>query len=174
MLFLLLHVSFGTDSLLDKDIKERLMEQVFSVLAVQADDQQAYLAFHRAESEKRLSAQRANVRLEREAAEAAARAAAVKRPIRPVPPRKPTTTSDAIGAAAVSSSSEESQQQSQSIAGASSSPTPDDVIPAPKEPCSAERIAVRVALTTTMCGYVIVFISNSLLNFMSLCFDLGN
>jgi len=46
--------SFGTDSLLDKDIKERLMEQVFSVLPVMADDQQAYIAYHKAESEKRL------------------------------------------------------------------------------------------------------------------------
>eukprot|EP01034_Spumella_vulgaris_P030345 gene30346-37546_t len=50
--------SFGTDSPLDKDIKERLMEQVFSILPVMADDQQAYLAHHKAESEKRLVAQR--------------------------------------------------------------------------------------------------------------------
>jgi hypothetical protein len=46
--------SFGTDSMLDKDIKERLMEQVFSILPVMPDDQQAYLAHHKAESEKRL------------------------------------------------------------------------------------------------------------------------
>lgn len=49
-----LNRSFGTDSLLDKDIKERLMEQVFNVLPVMPDDQQAYMAHHKAESEKRL------------------------------------------------------------------------------------------------------------------------
>lgn len=48
--------SFGTDSPLDKDIKDRLMRQVFSVLPVMADDQAAYTAFHKAESEKRLIA----------------------------------------------------------------------------------------------------------------------
>lgn len=50
--------SFGTDSPLDKDIKERLMQQVFSVLPVMADDQLAYNAFHKAEAEKRLVAQK--------------------------------------------------------------------------------------------------------------------
>lgn len=50
--------SFGTDSALDKDIKERLMQQVFSVLPVMADDQLAYNAFHKAEAEKRLAAQK--------------------------------------------------------------------------------------------------------------------
>lgn len=53
IVFEILH-SFGTDSLLDKDIKERLMEQVFNVLPVMPDDQQAYMAHHKAESEKRL------------------------------------------------------------------------------------------------------------------------
>ena len=50
--------SFGTDSPLDKDIKERLMQQVFSVLPVLPDDQSAYAAHHKSESEKRLIAQR--------------------------------------------------------------------------------------------------------------------
>lgn len=51
--------SFGTDSPLDKDIKDRLMRQVFSVLPTMADDQAAYAAFHKAESEKRLNAHKA-------------------------------------------------------------------------------------------------------------------
>jgi tubulin polyglutamylase TTLL6/13 len=51
--------SFGTDSPLDKDIKDRLMRQVFSVLPTMADDQAAYMAFHKAESEKRLNAHKA-------------------------------------------------------------------------------------------------------------------
>lgn len=51
--------SFGTDSALDKDIKDRLMRQVFSVLAVMPDDQQAYNLFHKAEAEKRYAAQKA-------------------------------------------------------------------------------------------------------------------
>lgn len=66
-------ISFGTDSQLDKDIKERLMQQVFSVLPVLSDDHAAYLAFHKAESEKRLNAQRA---------------AAAKQPV--PPEKKPT------------------------------------------------------------------------------------
>lgn len=48
-------ISFGTDSALDKDVKERLMAQVFSVLPVLYDDQQAYIAHHKLESEKRLT-----------------------------------------------------------------------------------------------------------------------
>jgi hypothetical protein len=51
--------SFGTDSPLDKDIKDRLMRQVFSVLPVMSDDQAAYNAFHKAESERRLNAHKA-------------------------------------------------------------------------------------------------------------------
>lgn len=51
--------SFGTDSPLDKDIKDRLMRQVFSVLPVLPDDQAAYAAFHKAESERRLNAHKA-------------------------------------------------------------------------------------------------------------------
>lgn len=49
--------SFGTDSALDRDIKERLMKQVFAVLATKNDDEKAYNAFHKAEAEKRLIAQ---------------------------------------------------------------------------------------------------------------------
>eukprot|EP01040_Poterioochromonas_malhamensis_P013614 gene13613-15000_t len=48
--------SFGTDSPLDKDIKDRLMRQVFSVVPTMADDQAAYAAYHKAESERRLNA----------------------------------------------------------------------------------------------------------------------
>lgn len=50
--------SFGTDSPLDRDVKERLMKEVFSVLAVMPDDYAAFQAFNKAESEKRLQAQR--------------------------------------------------------------------------------------------------------------------
>ena len=47
--------SFGTDSPLDLDIKTRLMQQVISALPVLPDDEQAYIAYHKAESEKRLT-----------------------------------------------------------------------------------------------------------------------
>lgn len=50
--------SFGTDTKLDLDVKEKLMTEVFSVLPVLPDDQLAYMAFHKVESEKRLNAQR--------------------------------------------------------------------------------------------------------------------
>lgn len=51
--------SFGTDSPLDLDIKARLMEQVFSTLAVRADDETAYSLYNHVEAEKRLHRTRA-------------------------------------------------------------------------------------------------------------------
>jgi hypothetical protein len=51
-------ISFGTDSPLDQDIKERLMSQVLSVLSVKPDDEQAYNAYHKYEANKRLHAKR--------------------------------------------------------------------------------------------------------------------
>lgn len=62
--------SFGTDTALDLDIKERLMEQVFAVLPAMPDDQQVYQAHQRAESEKRLIAQRRTQQQLREKQEA--------------------------------------------------------------------------------------------------------
>jgi hypothetical protein len=50
--------SFGTDSPLDQDIKERLMAQVMSVLSVKPDDEAAYNSYHKAEANKRLHAKR--------------------------------------------------------------------------------------------------------------------
>jgi len=47
--------SFGTDSPLDQDIKERLMRQVFKVLPARADDEQAYTLFHKSEAARRLT-----------------------------------------------------------------------------------------------------------------------
>eukprot|EP01038_Epipyxis_sp_PR26KG_P005590 gene5590-7718_t len=58
--------SFGTDSALDKDIKERLMQQVFSVLPCMGDDFQTYQAHHKAESEKRLNSLRKQQQAENE------------------------------------------------------------------------------------------------------------
>jgi hypothetical protein len=55
------HRSFGTDSKLDLDIKERLMQQMFSVMSVLPDDHAVYLAHHKAESEKRLREQKKNL-----------------------------------------------------------------------------------------------------------------
>eukprot|EP01033_Poteriospumella_lacustris_P012064 gene12064-8619_t len=49
--------SFGTDSPLDRDIKDRLMRQVFSVLPTRGDDYAAYVAHQKVESEKRLISQ---------------------------------------------------------------------------------------------------------------------
>lgn len=46
--------SFATESPLDRDIKSRLMEQVFNTLPVRMDDEQAYQVYHQFESEKRL------------------------------------------------------------------------------------------------------------------------
>ena len=53
--------SFGTDSPLDQDIKERLMRQVFKVLPTRADDEQAYALFHKSEAAKRLTGKGGNV-----------------------------------------------------------------------------------------------------------------
>jgi hypothetical protein len=76
---------------MDQDIKQRLMEQVFSVLPVLPDDQQAYAAHHKAESEKRLVAQNraaATAKKEREDREQEVRAREkAKPPLRPRPPR---------------------------------------------------------------------------------------
>lgn len=58
--------SFGTDSPLDLDIKERLMYQTLRSLAVLPDDEQAYLQHHKAEAEKRLMARREKDKEERQ------------------------------------------------------------------------------------------------------------
>lgn len=50
--------SFGTDSPLDLDIKERLMDEVFDCLHVLPDDEAAYNMHHKAEAEKRLTMDR--------------------------------------------------------------------------------------------------------------------
>ena len=47
--------SFGTDSPLDLDIKERLMNQVFKSLPVLPDDEEAYAQYHKEQAEKRLT-----------------------------------------------------------------------------------------------------------------------
>lgn len=99
--FVFIH-SFGTDSALDRDIKERLMEQVFSVLPVLPDDQQAYAQHHKAESEKRLVAQSRTAALlakkEKEAKEKEAKDRA-KPPLRPREP-KPLRSEAVIAAEA--------------------------------------------------------------------------
>ena len=58
--------SFGTDSPLDLDIKERLMHQTLRSLAVLPDDEQAYLQHHKTEAEKRLMARRERDKEERQ------------------------------------------------------------------------------------------------------------
>ena len=50
--------SFGTDSPLDLDIKNRLIEQVFRVLPARADDEQAYKQWHKEQADRRLKAER--------------------------------------------------------------------------------------------------------------------
>jgi hypothetical protein len=57
-------------------VKERLMQQVFSVLPAMSDDQQAYIAHHKIESEKRLTAQRKELAQQQEQEK-------VKKPTRP-------------------------------------------------------------------------------------------
>merc|ERR1711871_1519963 len=61
--------SFGTDSPLDLDIKERLMNQVFKTIPVMSDDEEAYAAYQKDESDKRLTGERERVRVLREQAE---------------------------------------------------------------------------------------------------------
>jgi D-alanine-D-alanine ligase-like ATP-grasp enzyme len=58
--------SFGTDSPLDLDIKERLMFQALRSIAVLPDDEQAYLQHHKNEAEKRLMARREKDKEERQ------------------------------------------------------------------------------------------------------------
>eukprot|EP01035_Chromulina_nebulosa_P018945 gene18945-24753_t len=48
--------SFGTDSPLDYDIKDRLMKQVLPSVAVLPDDEQTYSSFQKSEAAKRLTA----------------------------------------------------------------------------------------------------------------------
>jgi hypothetical protein len=66
------------------------MEQVFSVLPVMADDQQAYLAHHKAESEKRLVAQRTVLK----AAEERAKPAPARKRESMLPPVRDQTSSE--------------------------------------------------------------------------------
>jgi hypothetical protein len=47
--------SFGTDSPLDLDIKERLMQQVFQVIPTMGDDEEAYSQYHKEQAGKRLT-----------------------------------------------------------------------------------------------------------------------
>jgi hypothetical protein len=85
---------------MDQDIKQRLMEQVFSVLPVLPDDQQAYAAHHKAESEKRLVAQNraaATAKKERDAKEKEAKDRERARP--PLRPREPKRDNKADSAA---------------------------------------------------------------------------
>jgi hypothetical protein len=91
---------------MDQDIKQRLMEQVFSVLPVMADDQVAYAAHHKAESEKRLVAQNrisAHTKKEREAKEKEAKDKA-KPPLRPREPKKDYSVLKADGTLGVETS----------------------------------------------------------------------
>jgi hypothetical protein len=85
---------------MDQDIKQRLMEQVFSVLPVLPDDQQAYAAHHKAESEKRLVAQNraaATAKTERDAKDKEAKDRERARP--PLRPREPKRDNKADSAA---------------------------------------------------------------------------
>ena len=65
-LYYLVRSSFGTDSPLDLDIKERLMHQALRSVSVLPDDEQAYLQHHKNEAEKRLMARREKDREERQ------------------------------------------------------------------------------------------------------------
>ncbi len=67
------------------------MEQVFSVLPVMADDQQAYLAHHKAESEKRLVAQRTVLK----AVEERTKPAPARKKESMLPPVRDQTSNDA-------------------------------------------------------------------------------
>jgi tubulin polyglutamylase TTLL6/13 len=58
--------SFGTDSPLDLDIKDRLMAQVLKTLSVMPDDEQAYAAYHKAEAMRRLNAKKERFDKEKE------------------------------------------------------------------------------------------------------------
>jgi len=134
--------SFGTDSVLDRDIKERLMEQVFSVLPALPDDQQAYMLHHKAESEKRLNAQkRTNALLEKREREAKEKELR-ERPRPPVRPRevKRDTVVKTEPAAEFGSKNESEKSNPESVRSGSSAPDAaedDDIF---DEECTPERI----------------------------------
>ena len=58
MLFIVYYYSFGTDSPLDLDVKDRLMSQVLPVLAALPDDEVAFHMHHKREAARRLQAKR--------------------------------------------------------------------------------------------------------------------
>lgn len=49
-------ISFGTDSPLDLDVKDRLMRQVLAALPALPDDETAYSQHHKLEANRRLMA----------------------------------------------------------------------------------------------------------------------
>jgi len=137
--------SFGTDSVLDRDIKERLMEQVFSVLPALPDDQQAFTLHHKVESAKRLNVQKQkNAILEKREKEAREKELR-ERPRPPLRPREPKreggsakTNSPASSAeAAARLEAEKALQQDSRVAGAMETTEEDDDI---YEECTPERI----------------------------------
>lgn len=143
--------SFGTDSPLDRDIKERLMEQVFSVLPVMADDQQAYLLHHKAESEKRLVAQRSVARAAEEKERATRAALPPKKKETTLPPVKEPNGGDHAAEAPVSLfttpaptaelSAEDTDGAASGAARESSSSDDDDDDEAEDGECTPERLA---------------------------------
>ena len=138
--------SFGTDSVLDRDIKERLMEQVFSVLPALPDDQQAFTLHHKVESAKRLNVQKQkNAILEKREKEAREKELR-ERPRPPLRPREPKReggsakidSSASSTEAAARLDSEKALQQDSRVAGVHNEPTEDedDIY----EECTPERI----------------------------------
>ena len=109
--------SFGTDSPLDQDIKDRLMAQVLASVPVLADDEQAYNAYHKQEATRRLLAKReADKQAAAVAAATAAAAAAKAKPRRPLPlptANSGTNGSNGNGVAATTNSAESTKSQGQ-------------------------------------------------------------
>lgn len=138
--------SFGTDSVLDRDIKERLMEQVFSVLPALPDDQNAFTLHHKVESAKRLNVQKQkNAILEKREKEAREKELR-ERPRPPLRPREPKrdlgmgmmkTDSSANSAEANARlEAEKAQQDARAAAANETTEEEEDIY----EECTPERI----------------------------------
>ena len=106
--------SFGTDSPLDQDIKDRLMAQVLASVPVLPDDEQAYNAYHKQEATRRLLAKREADKMAAAAAAAAAAAVVKAKPKRPIPPSSNTGNNSNNSGIASSADSAKSQGQNNS------------------------------------------------------------
>jgi len=143
--------SFGTDSPLDRDIKDRLMQQVFKVLPTRSDDEQAYIAHHKSEAGKRLtgrSSQRSKMDEEDTKRESSSSRPPAERVTPKVQVRKQQDDSSSIASASVQPEASvvvepESLSVLPSVSGAEENPTGFD-----DEPVTPERLQEIIEILT--------------------------